>query len=317
MILTINRWVAPRGRRFGTSMLVIAVASLTLTACADERPGAADGRVAIVTSFYPIEEAATRIGSGEVTVVNLTPPGVEPHDLELTPDVVELIAAADLVLYLGGGFQPAVEDAVESAATGVDVDILGEIAASNAYELAADPEGELSIDPHLWLDPAGQSAIADVVRDALVEVAPDSADAFTAGYESYVAELAALEEGYGVLHECRQKLLVTGHEAFGYLARAYELEQVGVAGVSPETEPSPKRLADIAELVATEGVTTVYAEDLLPPDTVETIADATGASVAVLNTLESLATEQRDEGQDYRTLMEENLTTLVDGQDCG
>ena len=271
----------------------------------------------MVTAFYPIEEAATRIAGDQVSVTDLTPPGVEPHDLELTADDLEAIGSADLVLYLGGGFQPAVEDAVQAAATGVTVDILAELVSSNAYELMSDPKSELSIDPHVWLDPAGQAAIADVVRDALVEVAPPSEAAFAGGLDDYIAELDEVADRFGILETCSQDLLVTGHEAFGYLARAYGLVQVGIAGVSPEAEPGPARLAEIADLVETEGVTTIYAEDLLPPEVVETIAAETGADVGVLTTIESLTDEQREAGEHYGSLMEANLATLTRGQACG
>ena len=134
------------------AVAVAAVAMVGLAGCADGSSSAADGQVGVVTAFYPIQEAATRIGGDAVVVTDLTPPGVEPHDLELTADDLEAVASADLILYFGGGFQPAVEDAVQSAASGGTVDILAELVSSNAYELTADPEGELSIDPHVWLD---------------------------------------------------------------------------------------------------------------------------------------------------------------------
>jgi zinc transport system substrate-binding protein len=317
ILSSMEGWLTRSSSRTTAAVAVAVGALLGLAGCADDGPTAADGQLSVVTAFYPIQEAATRIGGNEVVVTDLTPPGAEPHDLELTADDLEAIATADLVLYFGGGFQPAVEDAVETAAEGTTVDILAELTSSNAYELEADPEGELSTDPHVWLDPAGQSAIADAVRDALAEVAPGSAEGFTAGLDVYAAELSDLEEAYAVLASCRQKLLVTGHEAFGYLARAFGLEQVGIAGVSPEAEPGPGRLAEIAQLVQTEGVTTIYAEDQLPRDVVDTIAAETRARVDVLYPIESLAPDQVAAGEDYGSLMGDNLSTLVRGQDCG
>ncbi|MGZ8571661.1 MAG: metal ABC transporter substrate-binding protein [Actinomycetota bacterium] len=315
IILNGERWQTPFAQT--TAMAVAVGALLGLAGCADDDPTAADGQLSVVTAFYPIQEAATRIGGSEVVVTDLTPPGAEPHDLELTADDLEAIATADLVLFFGGGFQPAVEDAVETAAEGTTVDVLAELTSSNAYELDADPEGELSTDPHVWLDPAGQAVMAEAVRDALAEVAPGSAEGFRTGFDVYAAELSDLEEVYAVLASCRQKLLVTGHEAFGYLARAYGLEQVGIAGVSPEAEPGPGRLAEIAQLVETEGVTTIYAEDQLPRDVVDTIAAETRARVDVLYPIESLTPDQLAAGEDYPSLMEDNLSTLVRGQDCG
>jgi zinc transport system substrate-binding protein len=268
-----------------------------------------------VTSFYPLEEAAVRIGGDRVTVTDLTPPGVEPHDLELTTDDLAALAQADLVLYVGGGFQPAVEDAI-GAVPGESVDVLAAVG-SAGYPLLDDPDGHLAADPHVWLDPAGQAALAGVVRDALVADDPAGEEVFTQGLRAYAGQLSLLEDAYRVLDTCRQELLVTGHEAFGYLARAHGLEQVGVAGVAPEAEPGAQRLAEVAQLVDERGVTTVYAEELLPPDVVETIAAETGARVDTLATIESLGEEQRAAGEDYGSLMRRNLAALVRGQACG
>ena len=88
-----------------------------------ERATQDDDRTSVVASFYPLRFAAERLGGACVSVTDLTPPGVEPHDLELTPDAVESIATADVVLYLGGGFQPAIEDAIADA-QGETVDLL-------------------------------------------------------------------------------------------------------------------------------------------------------------------------------------------------
>ena len=222
------------------------------------------------------------------------------------------------MLYVGGGFQPAVEDAVETAAEGTAVDVLAELSSSNAYELSADPEGQLSTDPHVWLDPAGQAAIADVVRDALAEGASASAAAsFATGYDTYAAELADLAGSYTVLGSCRQNLLVTGHEAFGYLARAYGLDQVGIAGVAPEAEPGPVQIAEDPPTSSRARGSRRSTPWPPPRDVVETIAGETGAAVAVLNPIESLTPDQQAAGEDYGSLMRENLSTLVTGQDCG
>jgi zinc transport system substrate-binding protein len=297
--------------------LAIALALLSggAVACGADDDPAADGSLRVVVAVYPLEEAAVRVGGDHVSVATLTPPGVEPHDLELTPGDLETIAEADLILYLGGGFQPAVEDAIASAATGVTVDVLE--AAGQRTPLLDDPEGELANDPHVWLSPPRYLDVVDAVTEALSGVQPVNAGAFRAAAGTWTSQLEDLVRDFEVLASCERDLLVTGHAAFGYLAADHGLRQVGISGVSPEAEPGPARLAEIRQLVEDEGVTTVFAEELLPADAAETIAAETGAQVAVLSTIETLTDAQRDAGLDYEGLMRENLAALEAGLGCG
>jgi zinc transport system substrate-binding protein len=283
----------------------VAIASLA-SGCATE-DGAGDHRTQVVASFAPVAEAATMIGGEHVVVTDLTPPGVEPHDLELSPEDLETIGSSDLVLYLGAGFQPAVEDAVGQTG-GEAVDLLGDPA---HLPLTEDEHGDPVPDPHVWLSPLGYGRILGEVAEALTAVDPEHEASFDAATAGARDAISALDEDFAEgLADCRSDLLVTGHEAFGYLAAAYGLEQVGVTGVSPEAEPTPDRLAEIRTLVVDEGVTTVFAEDQLPPDAVETIARETGATVAVLDTIESAAAAT------YVERMRSNLEVIRAGLGC-
>ena len=295
---------------------VVAAFALIAAACGDaDARGDGSDRIRVVTAVYPLEEAALRVGGGLVSVETLTPPGVEPHDLELTPGDLETISEADLILYLGGGFQPAVEDAIAAAATGMTVDILAAVGERSA--LMDDPRGELASDPHVWLSPVRYVDLVAEVEVALSGVAPADAGVFRARAGAWSERLATLAGDFEVLGSCDRDLLVTGHEAFGYLAADHGLRQVGIAGVSPEAEPGPARLAEIRQLVEDEGVTTVFAEELLPTDAAETIAAETGVRVAVLHTIETRTEEQRDAGIGYEELMRENLAALEEGLGCG
>jgi zinc transport system substrate-binding protein len=258
----------------------------------------------VVASFYPLAEAAQRVGGDIVEVVNLTPPGVEPHDLELAPADVETIQSADLVVYLGGGFQPAIEEAVADM-TGSAVDILEGVDTLATPPGAAD-EG-LTVDPHVWLDPNRYRSIVDEIAGALEEALPESAGTFSANAARFGADLDSLDQEFrSRLASCERDQMVTNHAAFGYLADRYGLTQQGISGLAPESEPTPERLAELVRLVEQDGVTTIFTEELLPPDVAETLADEAGVEVAVLDTLE---VPPRD-GGDYVSAMGDNLETL-------
>ena len=258
------------------------------------------GRVSVVASFYPLVDATRGVGGADVDVTNLTPVGVEPHDIELNPRQIDRITAADLVLYLGGGFQPAVEDAVRVAPKAVDL----------RSGLADAVPG----DPHVWLDPVLFEQVVNGIEAALVEVDPTGAGGDHARADDYRRRLDQLDADYRTgLADCDQHTLVTNHEAFGYLARRYGLEEVGISGLSPDAEPDPRHLAELSDLVRTRGVTTIFTEELVSPKVAETLAREAGVKTAVLNTIEGVANEAT---ADYFSLMRDNLATLRTALGC-
>jgi zinc transport system substrate-binding protein len=265
-------------------------------------------RTEVVAAFYPLAFAADRIGGDCVSVRNLTPPGVEPHDLELTPDGVEAIAEADLVVYVGGGFQPAVEDALAGLDSTRQFDALvGEDLLQGENE-----EGEQAADPHIWLDPLILDSIADETAARLSELDPDRAEMFSENAARLQSELRQLDEEFSTgLAHCRSHEIVTSHAAFGYLAARYDLEQVSISGIDPEAEPTPARLAEVATFVQEHHVTTIFFEELAPPDLAETLARETGARTDVLSPLET-----PPEQGDYLSEMRLNLKRLESALDC-
>lgn len=273
-----------------------ALAALAAAGCGGGSDSDGDGSDRIVAAFYPLAYAAERIAPRS-TVENLTPAGTEPHDLELGARDVEELRDARLVLYLGQGFQPAVEDAVSGRGNAVDL-LTGE-------QLRAGAGGS---DPHVWLDPARFAAIARRIAAAL---------GTPAAAKPLVADLERLDgEFRRGLSSCRRHELVTSHAAFGYLADAYGLDQVALAGVTPEAEPGPRTLEKLVRTVESSGATTVFVEPLVPPELAETVAREAGARTAVLDPLEGLSPDRADDGADYFSVMRDNLAALRDGLGC-
>lgn len=252
-----------------------------------------DGAV-VAAAFYPLALAAAEVAPDGTVVRDLTPPGAEPHDLELDGRDIEAIRSAKLVVYAGGGFQPRLEDAVEGR-DGPTYDALSVGGAARA-------------DPHVWLDPRRYAAIARGIAAELGD--PRRADAFVARLERLDAEL---ERG---LARCARRELVTSHAAFGYLAARYGLVEVPLTGVAPESEPSPRDLERLVERVRATGTTTVFVETLVSPALAETVARETGAETAVLDPLEGLSRERLDAGADYFDVMRENLAAIREGLGC-
>jgi zinc transport system substrate-binding protein len=281
-------------------ILVVAAASLLSAGCGGDASGASDGRTQVVAGFYPLAFAAAEIGGESVEVTNLTPPGAEPHDVELSVRDVERVRDADLVLYLGQGFQAALEDAAEG--TDASLDLL------DGLELREGEEGEDSLDPHVWLDPVRFAEVVERIGAELGGEAPA---------RQLASQLRALDGEYRAgLESCERAELVTAHDAFGYLGERYGLEVIPITGVSPESEPSPQDLARISGLVSERGVTTVFVEPLLSPQIGETVAREAGAQTATLNPLEGLTEEELAGGENYFSVMRANLEALQEGLGC-
>jgi zinc transport system substrate-binding protein len=280
----------------------------------DSTASAPSGKPVIAAAFYPIEDIVRGVGGESIDLVTLVPPGQEAHEYEPSAQQVGDLQSAKVVLYLGSGFQPDVEKAIEGLPDSVSkidllksIDLLPVTGALEGTEGETDGEVlEGGADPHVWLAPANMIIMATEVAKAL------AADA-----SGYIAELHALDDAFrSGLANCRSNVIVTSHRAFEYLAHAYGLQQIPIAGISPTEEPSAKTLEAVAKAADANNVSTIFFEQNLPADLAKTVAGEVGASTAVLDTLESLSNDQLDDGATYISVMTENLATLRAGLGC-
>ena len=258
------------------SASAVALLPLTATGCGMSSagdPAAADpARGSVLAAFSPYEFVAGRVAGGAADVVNLTKPGAETHDLELSARQVAAVQEADLVVY-SAGFQPAVDEAVEDRSNALDV--------------------------------------TTAVAERFAEQVPEHADGFRSRQQELAADLRALDgEFRSGLADCDRRESITSHDAFAYLAARYDLEQVPVSGLSPDQEPSPRRLRKVAETARSVGATTVFLEEASGA-VAETVAREIGADTGVLDPLESAP-----ETGDYLSGMRANLDGLRAALGC-
>lgn len=283
-----------------------------------DQSSAGDEAVRVVAAFYPLQFAAERVGGDAVSVTGLAPPGVEAHDLELTPSQVAEVAEADLVIYLEE-FQPPVDAAVaEHAGRALNVAEVVPLLAEDGHEHEDEGEHEDhehgAADPHVWLDPDRMATIAEEIAEQLGAVDADNAGQYADRAAQLGEELAGLDSEYADgLADCERREFVVSHSAFGYLAERYDLTQISLAGLSPEDEPTPQRLADVAERAREHDVTTIFFEVLASPRVAEVLADHVDADTAVLDPIEGLASGGTE---DYFSLMRANLDGLRDALGC-
>jgi zinc transport system substrate-binding protein len=270
----------------------------------------------VLVSFYPLQFLAERIAGPEATVRSLTPPGAEPHDLELSPAQVAEISRADLVVYISG-FQPSVDEAIAARTPEHVVDAatltkLMPLATEGSEDPGSATTASASVaDPHFWLDPTRMEPVASGIAAELAKIAPERDQEFGADRDRVVTELQELNQRFADgLATCKLRTIVVTHAAFGYLASRYGLKQLSVGGIDPDAEPSPARIRQVAAALEGTGVTTVFFESQASPDIAQTLASKAGLTAAVLDPLET------DGPGDYLTRMDADLVTLRTALEC-
>ncbi|MGC0251619.1 metal ABC transporter substrate-binding protein [Pseudactinotalea sp. Z1748] len=331
----------------------LAGVGLLLAACSDAPdPAPASGPTAeslsVLTAFYPLHFLAEQVGGDRVTAEDLTPPGADPHDLELSPVDVAMIEQADVVVYLSG-FQPAVDAAMEQVSGPIELDLaevvdLQDTSATvrsgtdsgtasdddhddhahddhddHAHEEQAQQEDDHDghdhgpEDPHFWLDTERMATAAHAIAEALGRAAPDHAETFETNAAHVQNDLDALDERYRTtLASCSDEVMLVSHLAFGYLAMRYDLAQVGIAGLDPHVEPSPARLAEIRAVVNAEEVSTIFVDPLATGRVSDALATELDLQVLTLDSLENL----HPPASDYFEVMEANVQALGEGLTC-
>ncbi|MFF8501988.1 metal ABC transporter substrate-binding protein [Streptomyces anulatus] len=320
--------------------VVLGLTALSACSTSDAADGGNGDKLKVTASFYPMQFLTERIGGEHVAVTSLTKPGVEPHDLELTPRQIGSISESDYVLYLKG-IQPAVDDAILQSGVKNTVDAATLTTLENhgsevsghdhghegdehtdehghegeeAHEEHSEGDGhnhgeEGGADPHIWLDPVKYAEVAKGVGKSLEKADPDHAADYKKNTDALVAELGELNTAYETgLKNTSTKTFITTHSAFGYLAERYGLTQQGIAGIDPEAEPSPARIQEIHTIAEKEKVTTVFFETLASDRTAKTLAKDTGLKTGVLDPLEGIT--DKSQGADYIEVMESNLAAL-------
>jgi zinc transport system substrate-binding protein len=292
--------------------------ALVLAAC-DQNPSSHEIPL-VITSVYPLYELTRQVAGPAAQVVSLVPTGAELHDWEPSPRDIARIREARLFVYNGAGLDPWVSRLLADGAssrTAIVRATQGIPLLTTAPFADARGPGRPIPDPHVWLDPVLARTMVETIRAALAKADPDHAATYAENARRFMAELETLHESFkaGLAH-CARREVVASHAAFAYLAKRYALTVVPVMGLTPESEPTPARLASIVRFARDRKVQYIFFETLVSPALAETLAREIGAQTLVFNPIEGVTREEQAAGRGYVALMEENLKNLRTALDC-
>lgn len=272
---------------------------LTFTACTSRAIDNKDkNKLSVTTTFYPLTYLAQEIGGDYVKVIQVTPSGIEPHDYEPTPQDLAMIQNSKLFIANGYG--------VDSWADNI-----------SGLRAAEKVDGKTVMDPHVWLNPKSFQEEATAVRDAFMQTDPIHTTQYKLNATGLLGDLIALDKEYSDgLANCKIRKIITSHDAFRYMAKEYNFESLPIAGFSPEAEPSPKRLAELADLAKKNNIKHIFFETLVSPKLSETLAQEVGAESLLLNPIEGLTAAEEAKSEDYLILMQKNLKNLRTAMQC-
>lgn len=286
-----------------------------LAGCAQKEQKLDTGKLKVVASFYPVYDFAVKIGGEKAEVTNMVPAGTEPHDWEPATKDIAVLEKADVFIYSGAGMEHWVEAVLKSLENKklISVEASDGITLREGHHHSASKEehDHGKYDPHVWLSPMNAKKEMENIKNAFVEADPDNKDYYEKNYETYEKKFDELDQTYQkTLEPLPNKVIVVSHEAFGYLCNAYGLTQMGIEGLSPDSEPDPARMAEVIDFVKENHVKTIFFEELASAKVAKAIANETGARVLVLNPLEGLSDDEIKAGDDYFSVMEKNLQVL-------
>ncbi|MGC5773440.1 metal ABC transporter solute-binding protein, Zn/Mn family [Paenibacillus pabuli] len=322
-----------------SGLLVLSL--LMLSACGQNNSESAklvEGKVNVITSFYPVYAFTATIGGEDANVINLLPTGVEPHDW--TPKSQDIVntSKAQLFLYNGAGLEGWVpnflkslnsDTQVKSVAVSEGVTLLtaegddghghghgeeevDDHSDEHADETNAEDIADHHVDPHTWVSPKSAMVMAENIKNSLIEVDPAHKEGYEQRYNELRGKLETLDQHFtDELSSLPNKEIVVSHQAFGYLARDYGLTQHAIMGLSPDAEPTGQDIVKLAKMVKDEGIKYIFFEELVSDKLAKTLASEAGVETMVLNPVEGLTKEQAANGDDYFTLMEKNLQNLL------
>lgn len=281
-------------------------------------------RLVVYTTVFPVYDFTQKIGGDRIELHNMLPWGASPHVFEPSTRLVANLSKAGLIIFNGAGLEPYM-DKLGSALKDTGVTIIDSSQGIKLLELNEEKDhaehsekenhhGHGLYDPHIWLSPQNASMQGENILNALINADPLNKEYYLKNYQDFQENMKKLDREYEeAVFGLEKKELVVTHEAFAYLCRDYGLTQMSLMGPNAEAEPTPGRMREIIKFVRAHRVSHIFFDALESPKAAEAIAFETKTQVLSLNPLGSITEKELDMGDDYFSIMRNNLENLKEG----
>ncbi|MDO9207578.1 MAG: zinc ABC transporter substrate-binding protein [Sulfuricurvum sp.] len=275
----------------------------------------------VSVSTFTLYEAANAVAGETLQISSIIPLGSDAHAFSPSPSHVANISKSALFIYSGAGFEAWAEPLRNSLPRTVKVIDMSThvtlIKSEKGSDEHHDDHDHGIYDPHYWLDIDNMIRMTQAMEAEFSKLIPANAPLYHANAAVYITKLEQLKSDYAEgLKECKNRTLVTNHDAFGYLAHANHLKNISVIGLSSDEQPSAKTISEVITLVKKEGIKTIFFEELISDNVAQTIASESGANAKSLQPLENISEEELKSHQTYASIMRDNLTKLSEAMEC-
>lgn len=318
---------------FGSIIIAVIAGIAFFAPQSEDNENKAEAKPIVSVSTFALLESANAVGGNEIDVRSIVPLGSDAHMFSPNPTQVAEISGAALFIYNGAGFETWAENLknVLPKTTQI-IDMSRYVAlqkseeehheehadeAEHHDEHAHEEHNHGAYDPHYWLDIDNMIKMTQTIDAEFSKLVPVKAEQFHKNSAAYIAELQKLKSEYASgLAECKNRTLVSNHDAFGYLAHSNKLENVSVIGLSSDEQPSAQTVAHIVEIIKEHGIKTIFFEEMINDNVSQTISRETGAKAVALQPLENISEDELKSQQTYLTIMRENLKKLREAMEC-
>ena len=295
-------------------MLLFSVLIFTLGACSKKETQEVKG-MKIVTSFYPIYAMVKEV-SGDLNDVRMIQSSSGIHSFEPSANDIAAIYDADVFIHhshtlesWAGSLDPNLKKSKVKVLEASEGMALERVPGLEDIKAGDGVDEKTLYDPHTWLDPLKAAEEAQIIADKLSDIVGEHKDTYQKNAKEFIKKANDLNDKYkDKFDKVSQKTFVTQHTAFSYLAKRFGLNQLGIAGISPEQEPSPRQLTEIQEFVKSYKVKTIFTESNASSKVAETLVKSVGVSLKTLNPLEA----DPENDKSYLDNLEENMLTLLE-----
>lgn len=301
------------------TICLILIPFIAVSSCSKKKTlQGGEKRLSIVTSLFPLYDFVRSIGSDKVDVTLLLPPGVEAHTFEPRPSDIVLINNADIFVYTNKFMEPWVDNLLKST-TSRNLIVVDSSNGINLIKGTDENEDLHGVDPHIWLDFDNAKKMADNICRAMTEKDPNNKDLYISNCDNLKSSLDKLDGEYRKgLTDCKYRTVIdAGHFAFGYLAKRYNLTFISAyKGFTPDSEPTPKNMAELIDKIKQSGIQHIYYEELLSPRLAQVLEQETGTKLLPLNGAHNVSRDAMQKGETFISIMQKNLESLRKGLDC-